>query len=63
MTVAEVARYLNVHPNTVYRRANDGELPGFRIKRAWRFFRSEIDARRAQTADPWAAPRSRKRVA
>jgi len=63
LTVAEVAKYLNVSQNTVYRKASDGEIPGFRVGRAWRFFVSEIDAKRSEVADPWAAPSSKRRVA
>ena len=37
MTVREVAKFLNVGPNTVYRLAQLGELPGFKVAGAWRF--------------------------
>lgn len=43
MTVSEVARYLRVNPQTVYRKAKAGQLPAVRIGRAIRFRRSELD--------------------
>ena len=56
MTVREVARYLCVHPNTIYRLAQQGRLPAFRIGSDWRFNRESIDAWRlvqeAQCAQP-----------
>ena len=44
MTVSEVAEYLRVNPQTVYRQAKSGQLPAVRIGRAIRFRRSELDA-------------------
>lgn len=44
MTVSEVAQYLRVNPQTVYRKAKAGELPAVRIGRAIRFRRSELDS-------------------
>jgi excisionase family DNA binding protein len=43
MTVRDVAGYLNVDEKTVYRLANRGELPGFKVAGAWRFKRSDLD--------------------
>ena len=43
MTVSEVAVYLRVNPQTVYRKAKAGELPALRIGRAIRFRRTELD--------------------
>lgn len=44
MTVSEVAQYLRINPQTVYRKAKAGELPAVRIGRAIRFRRSELDS-------------------
>ena len=44
MTVSEVAQYLRVNPQTVYRKAKAGELPVVRIGRVIRFRKSELDA-------------------
>ena len=43
MTVSEVAEYLRVNPQTVYRKAKGGDLPVLRIGRAIRFRKSELD--------------------
>ena len=44
MTVSEVAEYLRVNPQTVYRKAKAGEIPAVRIGRAIRFRKTELDA-------------------
>ncbi|MBI3322885.1 MAG: helix-turn-helix domain-containing protein [Candidatus Omnitrophica bacterium] len=44
MTVSEVAEYLRVNPQTVYRKAKAGELPVVRIGRAIRFRRAELES-------------------
>ena len=43
MKVSEVAEYLRVNPQTVYRKAKAGEMPVLRIGRAIRFRKSELD--------------------
>ncbi len=42
LTVKEVASYLKLNPITVYRWANKGEIPCFRICREWRFKRESL---------------------
>jgi excisionase family DNA binding protein len=37
LTLREVAKYLNVHPVTVYRLVKNGELRGLRVGRDFRF--------------------------
>ena len=37
MTVRDVAAYLNVDEKTIYRLAQRGDLPGFKVAGAWRF--------------------------
>lgn len=44
MTVREVAGYLNVDEKTVYRLAQRGDLPGFKVAGTWRFKKDDIDA-------------------
>lgn len=44
ITVRDVAAYLNVTEKTVYRLAQRGDLPGFKVAGAWRFRRRDIDA-------------------
>jgi len=43
MTVREVAAYLSVAEKTIYRLAQKGELPGFKVAGAWRFQRKDLD--------------------
>ena len=44
MTTAEAAAYLRVHPRTLTRLAQLGQLPCFRMASHWRFLKSELDA-------------------
>ncbi len=37
LTVEEVAKRFNVNPTTVYRLAQRGRLPGFKVGNQWRF--------------------------
>jgi len=48
LTVKEVSKYLKIHPGTVYRLVNAGELPAFKVGGNWRFSREEIDRWRLQ---------------
>lgn len=43
MTVRDVPAYLNVNEKTVYRLAQRGELPGFKVAGAWRFQRGDLE--------------------
>jgi excisionase family DNA binding protein len=43
LTVAEVARYLRVHPTTIYRLLRQKRIPAFRVANDWRFNTEEID--------------------
>lgn len=43
-TVRQVAEYLSVNERTVYRMAERGELPAFKVGDAWRFRHDDIDA-------------------
>ena len=44
MTPKEAARYLGLHPITIYRLVKKGELPGFKIGGQWRFKKDLLDA-------------------
>lgn len=44
LTLRQVARYLTVHPNTIYRLAQRGQIPAFKVGSDWRFNRESIDA-------------------
>lgn len=43
LTVRQVAAYLSVNEKTVYRLAQRGELPGFKVAGAWRFQLTDLD--------------------
>jgi len=43
LTVEQASLYLNLHPQTVYVMARQGELPILRVGRAVRFDRLELD--------------------
>ncbi|MBI4227807.1 MAG: helix-turn-helix domain-containing protein [Candidatus Omnitrophica bacterium] len=59
MTVNVVAHYLRINPQTVYRRAEAGELPAIRIGRTLRFKRDLLDEWLRLTATSWSARRQR----
>jgi excisionase family DNA binding protein len=44
MTVRDVAATLNVDEKTIYRLAQRGELPGFKVAGAWRFQWADLEA-------------------
>lgn len=43
LTIDELARYLKVGKTTLYRLAQDGEIPGQKVGKHWRFNRDSID--------------------
>jgi len=55
MTVEELAEYLKLDPQTVYRRFRRGQLPGVRIGRAIRFKRDVVDNWLRATSYRWTA--------
>ncbi len=44
LSVREVARYLKLNEQTIYRLARNGTLPASKIGRQWRFSRREVEA-------------------
>lgn len=42
-TLDEVSAYLKAGKRTVYRLAQNGEIPAFKLGGTWRFRRSELD--------------------
>jgi excisionase family DNA binding protein len=53
LTLDELASYLKRGRSTLYRMAQNGDIPGTKIGRHWRFDRDEIDKwLRAQAASP-----------
>ena len=43
MTIRDVASYLRVAESTVYKLANDGQLPGRKVGGGWRFSKKELE--------------------
>ena len=43
MTVEEVADYLKMKTVTIYKHAQEGKIPGFKVGSKWRFKRETID--------------------
>jgi len=43
MTVSEVADYLKMKTVTIYKHAQNGKLPGFKVGSKWRFKKETID--------------------
>ncbi len=44
MTLQEVAAYLKMSPQTIYRMAQQGKMPAIKVQSRWRFRRSEIES-------------------
>jgi len=44
MTVEEVARYLRLKPQTIYKWAQNGKIPAAKLGKEWRFKKTVIDA-------------------
>lgn len=43
MNIKEVAEYLSVHSATIYKYAQTGKIPAFKIGSDWRFHKKYID--------------------
>lgn len=43
LTVKQVAEYLQVNERTIYKLAQTGKMPCFRVAGTWRFWKREID--------------------
>lgn len=43
MTLEEVARYLRLSKDTVYRMASGGKLPASKVGSQWRFRKEDVD--------------------
>ncbi len=57
MTVRDVATYLNVDQKTIYRLAQKGGLPGFKVLGSWRFQRPDLEAWITERKDQAATKR------
>ena len=43
LTVPELAEYLKMKEVTIYKHAQEGKIPGFKVGSKWRFKRETID--------------------
>ncbi|MEA3401345.1 MAG: helix-turn-helix domain-containing protein [Armatimonadota bacterium] len=43
LTLNEAAAYLRVHPRTLRIKASDGEVPGAKVGKVWRFHRRQLE--------------------
>ena len=43
MTVRELAKYLRMKPVTIYKHAQGGKIPAFKVGASWRFKKKTID--------------------
>jgi len=43
MTLDELAKYLRMKKVTIYKHAQEGKVPGFKVGSKWRFKKSTID--------------------
>lgn len=63
ISLSAVAVMLGVSKDTVYHRAQSGELPGFKVGRVWRFWPSAVrEAVSPKAADPWVMPAASRRA-
>lgn len=44
LTLDEAAEYLRVHPRTLRVKASEGQIPGAKIGRVWRFHRQQLES-------------------
>jgi excisionase family DNA binding protein len=42
LTVRQVSKLLKLHRRTIYKLAQKGMIPGWRVGKSWRFLKSEI---------------------
>jgi excisionase family DNA binding protein len=53
MTVEELAEYLKMKTVTIYKHAQEGKIPGFKVGSKWRF--------KKETIESWIAKQENKR--
>jgi excisionase family DNA binding protein len=42
LTVGQVSKFLKLHRRTIYKLAQSGMIPGWKVGKSWRFLKSEI---------------------
>lgn len=61
VTVADIARLLRKSPDTIYRLARAGDIPGFKVGGEWRFLTSAVLDHLTRPPEPFAqSQRSRQ---
>jgi excisionase family DNA binding protein len=58
LTIREVAALLKIGEKTAYTMAQEGQLPGFKVRGQWRFRRADIDQWIARRVDRGAGRES-----
>lgn len=43
LTIEETAQYLDIHPGTLYRWAQERRVPAAKVGRCWRFKKEKLD--------------------
>ena len=43
MTLDEIAKYLRMKKVTIYKHAQEGKIPGFKVGSKWRFKKTSVD--------------------
>ncbi len=43
LTIEEVAKYLKMKPQTIYKWAQEGQIPGTKLGKEWRFRKAILD--------------------
>lgn len=56
MTIREVANYLRVAESTVYKLANEGQIPGRKVGGGWRFSKRELERWLIRPEQPLSNP-------
>jgi excisionase family DNA binding protein len=63
VTASELADELRISIKTVYRMAQDGEIPAERYRRTWRFDIDQVrTARQHEPVNLWAKPSRKRRI-
>jgi excisionase family DNA binding protein len=52
LTLREAAAFLHCHTSTLYRLANNGQIPAFRLGGSWRFTWEALDRWMKRDRDP-----------
>lgn len=62
LNIKQLAERLQLSERTVYRLANAGDLPGFRVGKAWRFPSSQVDEWMAQEVEKARRPNPKRQA-